>query len=657
MKDEFEPRLGRIRANNAGGLKRFRNQVLRAAALTGGGRRSHGAAKSFDGSRIGRGASLGRMLGAHDRYATTQARRVVVKFRIAKMANKGLGVARAHLRYIQRDGVTREGRPGQLYSAEQDRADRKAFLARSDGDRHQFRLIVSAEDGTEYVDLKPLTRRLMIQMEEDLETKLDWIAVDHHNTGHPHTHIIIRGRTDRDQDLVVSRAYLTEGVRERAAEIVDLDLGPRTYRQIETRLRATVDQERLTGLDQSLLRDADGNGLVAAGGYSTFQQAVRAARLQKLKRFGLAEEVSPGAWRLAPDLEATLRRMGERGDIIKTLHRDLAAKNIARRAVDYAIFDPAAAKRPLVGRLLRRGLSDELYDRHYLIVDGVDGRAHYVDIGRGEATETIAENAIVAIAPRRAEVREVDRTIAEIAAANNGRYSLDIHLRHDPSAHAAFAQAHLRRLEALRRRSDLVDREPNGTFVVAPNHLDRVLVHEHELLRGEPVTVQILSAQRLERLVGSDGATWLDRQLVAEPREPLRDAGFGRDVQEALARRQRWLITEGLAVEEADGVRYRANLLDLLRQRDLARVAAQLCEELGLDYVESRSGGRIDGVYRRAVDLASGRFAVIEKSREFTLAPWRPALERSLGQQVFGVMRDDGVSWILGRSRGGPSIS
>src|SRR3546814_3339105 len=104
--------------------------------------------------------------------------------------------ARAHLRYIQRDGVTRGGAPGELYSAERDTADGKAFLQRCDGDRHQFRFIVSAEDGSEYPDLKPYIRRLMTQMEADLGTRLDWVAVDHFNTAHPHTHIMLRGRSE-----------------------------------------------------------------------------------------------------------------------------------------------------------------------------------------------------------------------------------------------------------------------------------------------------------------------------------------------------------------------------------------------------------------------------------------------------------------------------
>ncbi|TIX31482.1 MAG: DUF3363 domain-containing protein, partial [Mesorhizobium sp.] len=243
---------------------------------------------------------------------------VMVKARIVKLAGKGLDGARAHLRYIQRDGVTREGEPGKLYSAEKDRVDGSDFLDRANGDRHQFRFIVAPEDGIEYDDLKPLTRRLMVQMEEDLGTKLDWVAVDHFNTGHPHTHIIIRGKDDRGENLVIAREYISSGIRERAAELVSLDLGPRTNREIELRLRQEMEQERFTSIDRQLLRMRDDDGVVSPVGRDAFRQTLHQGRLRKLERMGLAEEIGPGRWRLDDDLEPTLRRMGERGDIIKT---------------------------------------------------------------------------------------------------------------------------------------------------------------------------------------------------------------------------------------------------------------------------------------------------------------------------------------------------
>src|SRR3546814_1194514 len=98
-------------------------------------------------------------------------------------------------------------------------------------------------------------------------------------------------------------------------------------------------------------------------------------------------------------------------------------------------------------------------------------------------------------------------------------------------------------------------------------------------------------------------------------------------------------------------------MLGLLRRRELARVAGQLSGELGLRYAETEPGERIEGIYRRRLDLASGRFALIEKSREFRLVPWRPVLERNLGKTVSGNTRGDTIFWSLGRKRSGPGIS
>ncbi|WP_407036221.1 relaxase/mobilization nuclease domain-containing protein [Facivitalis istanbulensis] len=197
--DDFTPDLGKPRAGGSRMRRTYLQRVLQARTLAGGARRT---GRAFTGSRIGRGRVAGRQLASRDRFSAHRQRRVMVKYRIAKFnKTNSMGAARAHLRYIQRDGVTREGEPGRLYSDEQDGADGKAFLERCDGDRHQFRFIVSPEDGQHYDDLKSLTRRLMTQMEEDLGTKLDWVAVDHFNTGHPHTHIVVRGKDERGRDL------------------------------------------------------------------------------------------------------------------------------------------------------------------------------------------------------------------------------------------------------------------------------------------------------------------------------------------------------------------------------------------------------------------------------------------------------------------------
>lgn len=654
--DEFRPKLGKIGSRDSNAGKRYAGQVRSAINKAGGPaiRRNR-----FNGSRAGRGGAAAALLKSRDRFSSFRQRRVVVKARVVKLARKGAEGARAHLRYIQRDGVTREGTPGELYGADKDRVDGKGFLNRADGDRHQFRFIVAPEDGIEYEDLKPLTRRLMMQMETDLGTRLDWVAVDHFNTGYPHTHIIVRGKDDRGENLVIAREYISSGLRERAAELVSLDLGPRTDREIKQRLRLEMEQERFTSIDRQLLRMRDGEGLVSPDSRDAFRQTLHQGRLRKLERMELAETIGSGRWRLDDELEVTLRRIGERGDIIKTMHRELIAKGLARSASDYVVHDPQEQDwKPVVGRVIARGLADEITDRHYLVVDGVDGRSHYIDIGKGEATEPTLHDCVVRATSRSTEPRQVDRTVADIAEAHAGRYSTDIHLRHDPSATERFAETHIRRLEAIRRATGSVEREPDGTWIVASDHLQRVSAYERLQAREEPVVVDRLSSIPLERQVGFDGATWIDHQLVSGAPEALRNSGFGREVREAQARRRQWLIGQGFAHEEQGRTVYRANMISILRQRELNRVAGQLSEELGLPYAEIRSGDRVVGMLRRSIELAAGKYAVVEKSREFTLVPWRPVLEPHVGRNVSGVVGGEGsISWLIGRQRSGPGVS
>jgi type IV secretory pathway VirD2 relaxase len=580
----------------------------------------------------------------------------VVKTRLVRLGGKGLSAARANLRYIQRDGVTRAGAPGELYSAGQDQADGKAFLARCYGDRHQFRFIVSAEDGSEYPDLKPYIRRLMAQMEADLGTRLDWVAVDHFNTAHPHTHIMLRGVDERGKNLIIAREYIAHGIRERAAQLATLDLGPRTDQEIEARLRHDIGEERVTAIDRRLIKSMDADRVVSSADRDPFQQSLRAGRLQKLASLGLADNLGGGRWQLAEDLEATLKSMWERGDIIRTMQRELTARKLERPWLGRSLFGAGDGDtEPVVGRVIARGFADEHNDRHFLLVDGIDGHAHYVDIGRGDAIEPTSEGAIVRVSARSFEIRDADRVVAEVAAANGGHYSVDLHLRHDPTATQAFAETHVRRLEAMRRAAAGIERAPNGSWTIPGDHLDRAAAYEARQHRDRPVAVEILSTAPLEQLRDADAATWLDRELHTGSAGPMRDAGFGRDARAALAARRQWLVEQGLAELDGDRVRLRANALAVLQRRELLRVGEKLAAELGKSFVEARAA--VEGRLARHVDLASGRFALVEKSREFTLVPWRPVLQRQIGNRVAGIMRGDGVNWQFGRGRAGPEIT
>jgi hypothetical protein len=200
--DRFRPRPGRIRSDGRGGAapKSFLTRVRKIARQHGAGPRgasahaeskrkgrARGKVGAGQGVQRGRGAAFvcSRTLGERGwSHRQPGARPVMVKSRSVRAAGKNRRAA-AHLRYIQRDGTSRDGERGRLYSATQDWTDGDAFLDRGKDDRHQFRFIVSPEEGAELGDLTGFSRDLMGKIEADLGTKLDWVAVNHFNTGHP----------------------------------------------------------------------------------------------------------------------------------------------------------------------------------------------------------------------------------------------------------------------------------------------------------------------------------------------------------------------------------------------------------------------------------------------------------------------------------------
>jgi hypothetical protein len=258
--DEFNPQPGRIRDARRARAQRHAALVFRQAG-------KHGARALRQRGHIS-SATPKRGMGAGARAAAglmaPGSRRVIVKARYTRIVGGDLGAARAHMKYIVRDGVTREGAPGRLYDANGDDADGSAFLDRCETDPHQFRFVVSADEGTRLADLKPFIRDLLSQMERDLDTKLDWVAVDHFNTGHPHTHIVIRGRDVNGEELVMARDYVSHGVRGRAQALITLELGPETEVERVQKLFNEVGQERLTRLDRSLIAGAKDGILVVS---------------------------------------------------------------------------------------------------------------------------------------------------------------------------------------------------------------------------------------------------------------------------------------------------------------------------------------------------------------------------------------------------------
>ncbi|MBD9397983.1 relaxase/mobilization nuclease and DUF3363 domain-containing protein [Pseudomonas sp. PDM11] len=623
----------------------FVNQVLRQANKAGTGKPLK--ASHQPGARLGRGHVAARFSA---QQLPSNARRVTIKTRLVNLRQAGKRSTLSHLRYIERDGVSREGDLGQAYGPLTDQADLNAFEERGRDDRHQFRFIVSPEDAEQLDDLRTYTRHLMSRMEADLGTRLDWVAVDHWNTDNPHTHIVLRGKDDTGKDLVIARDYIAEGMRNRASELATEWLGPRTELEIQQSLQREVQQERFTRLDRTLLRERQAGVLNLKSLANHPSRQLLIGRLQQLQRLELAREVRPGQWLLRDDIEATLRIMGERGDIVRTMQR--AMGSVQR---ELAVFEPGKDGSVVVGRIVSKGLADELNDRGYLVVDGLDGKAHYL---RLPARTDLADYPIGGLVETRSlsEPRAVDRSIAALAAG--GLYRTDHHLAlarsqavagQDPEA---LVERHVRRLEAL-RRAGIVERPAEGVWRV-PTDLPEP-GRQHDAHRLGDVAVELRTPLPLEQQVRAIGATWLDQQLISGNRE-LVDQGFGKEVREALRQRADFLVEQGLAQHQGQRVVLARNLMATLRGRDLAETAREISAQTGMQYRQAVEGKRVSGVYRRSVQLASGRYALLDDGISFSLVPWKPVIEQRLGQSLSAVIQGNSVSWQLGRQRG-PSIS
>ena len=406
---EFRVRPGRIRSSGKQAARPFIAQALAAAKKAGAGISRSGRIVPGNRSRFGKGQRASIQA---NRLINARSRGAVVKARVVRQNGRSAPLA-THLNYLRREGVTRDGEKARLFGPGGDEVDGRTFSERCEGDRHHFRFIVSPDDAAEMTDLRSFTRDLVSQMEKDLGTRLDWVGVDHWNTEHPHIHLIVRGVRDDGENLVVSRDYIKEGMRDRARDLITQDLGPRTDIDIRRSLDRQIQAERWTQLDRQLVRDGRDTGVIdmapdpAAKPDEFHIQKI--GRLRKLESLGLAEQVGPGQWMIADDAETTLRAMGERGDIIKRMHRALTERGIERGSANY-VLAAETLDTPIIGRLVDRGLDDELKGTTYAMIDGVDGRTHHIKLRDLDAAGDSATGSIVEL--RRFEDANGERRVA-----------------------------------------------------------------------------------------------------------------------------------------------------------------------------------------------------------------------------------------------------
>ena len=283
------------------------------------------------------------------------------------------------------------------------------------------------------------------------------------------------------------------------------------------------------------------------------------------------------------------------------------------------IFEPTEGSSRVVGRVAAKGLADELYDRGYLVIDGIDGKAHYAGLPARAELEHYPIGAVVE-ARGLAEVRATDRTVAALAV--EGVYRTEHHRAAAMKSRVAVRDpdevvtAHVRRLEAL-RQAGIVERVAEGVWRVPPDLPEQGRQYD---ARSGGVSVTVRSHLSIEQQKRAVGATWLDQQLIAGGKN-LGERGFGAEVHEALRQRADFLAEQGLAEQRGQRIVLARNLLATLRERDLTAAAERITGETGRTYRPTFDGERANGVYQRNVHLASGRFAMLDDGMSFSLVP------------------------------------
>ena len=153
----------------------------------------------------------------NEQIASAEARRGGHQYRKARGArsasriprNAVRGQWRAHGRYLSRESAA-----GDQAAAGFDRAEEGIEIGarleswQAERDQRLWKIIISPEFG-DRIDLTRLTRDMMARVERDLGTPLEWVAVAHHNTEHPHVHVALRG-VGQDRQHYPSESRLSE---------------------------------------------------------------------------------------------------------------------------------------------------------------------------------------------------------------------------------------------------------------------------------------------------------------------------------------------------------------------------------------------------------------------------------------------------------------
>jgi len=421
--------------------------------------------------------------GVYVKDSDIYSRRVIVKARYIQ--NKGDGYKeriRTHLDYITRFDAGLDGKKPELFSDDDFSNTNKDIVNKFEDSPHNFRFIISPEDG-EKLDIKSFTKDLIKKIEKDLKTKLEWIAAAHYDTNEPHVHVVINGNDKFGKKLLLTRDYISHGIRSRAAENITKKLGLRKIEDVKNSLSIEAENNKKCYLDEIIKTNVK-NGYVNSSdiksedlGSSLEKLVVK--RLFHLQKYGLSSQVPDNKWHIKEDYLKDLYQINRTHYIIEKISIKL---DVAKEKCEI-ISTKDLSEKSVSGLVVSRCHVNEIEDDEYLIIKTDQQKHIYVELEKYSEKIKVKVGELVRLELTKAfeGPKSSDRNIYEVAQAYGGTYEASAHekIAHTkkklpPGVSAQeFVQVHLKRLE-LMARIGFAEKINDKTYTVSPDFLEQI---------------------------------------------------------------------------------------------------------------------------------------------------------------------------------------
>jgi type IV secretory pathway VirD2 relaxase len=442
--------------------------------------------------------------------ADIYSRRVIVKSKFKKNNGETFKeILRKHIDYLTRGGADRDGKKPSLFSSEEENIEPKKVYENFSKSPHSFRFIISPED-SDSLDLKSFTMDLMKTIEQDLGTKIDWVAAVHYDTNDPHVHMVINGKDKSGDDLFIKRDYITHGIRNRASTIISNKLGLRSLHEVINSLQFDVTKNRKCGIDDIINRQSNNGKLdlneLDENQLNEIPKVLFIRRIAYLESKGIAKNIEKGIWQINANYVDSLRDIDRSNQILGKLSSFLKV-NKENCQIQNA---NELATNPIEGHVLKRGRIDEAGDNEYLVIRSKDNRNHYIELEKysEKAPAEIGEWVRVECTKPFSGPKLSDQTIDKEALKNGGTYDAKGHTKNTqisvklpPGVSAQeYVQAHVKRLEVLVRRG-LVEKLSDSCFLIPKNYLEQLSLEAQKSKEDHKPHIKVtrLSPPKIDR--------------------------------------------------------------------------------------------------------------------------------------------------------------